>query len=136
MNATAQSPEPLTALITGASSGIGEALARALAREGHRLERMARGGAGLNLLAEALHAERTTRIDLLRKAATHNTRLADLPGFPIGDVESVAAAGFRACLDAEEISVPGVIKLAATLAPGENPPDGRYAVLTACSAAG
>jgi hypothetical protein len=47
----------LTALITGASSGIGAALARCFAREGHRPVLVARSTGKLQELAQSLHAE-------------------------------------------------------------------------------
>jgi short-subunit dehydrogenase len=62
---TAPPPAPLTALITGASAGIGEALARCFARDGHRLVLVARSEARLHALADALHAEHGTRTDVL-----------------------------------------------------------------------
>lgn len=39
-----------------------------------------------------------------------------IPGFIIGDVEDVAAHGYKACMKGEVICVPGAINLAATLA--------------------
>lgn len=62
---TASSPRPLTALISGASSGIGAALARCFARDGHRLVLVARSEARLQALADTLHAEHGTRVDVL-----------------------------------------------------------------------
>ena len=62
---TPPSPAPLTALITGASSGIGEALARCFARDGYRLVLVARNENRLRALADALHAEHRTRVDVL-----------------------------------------------------------------------
>jgi short-subunit dehydrogenase len=62
---TKPSPGPLTALITGASSGIGEALARCFARHGHRLVLVARSEDKLHTLADALRAEHGTRSDVL-----------------------------------------------------------------------
>lgn len=251
---TASSPQPLTALISGASSGIGEALARCFARDGHRLVLVARREGRLRALADALHAQYGARVDVLpadltlpgaasalastlrRKrrhidvlvnnagvaeqgafsaisakrhqqlidlnvsaltamvaaflpamvargggrilnvasiaafqpvpglatyaatkayvlslteslaeelrgsgvsvtalcpgitatpmlgsATAHNAKLAELPGFIIGDVDEVAAEGYRACLEAEVIVVPGVINQAAAIAAGATP---------------
>jgi short-subunit dehydrogenase len=39
-----------------------------------------------------------------------------IPGFAVGDVEEVAAQGYRACLKGDVICVPGAANLAATLA--------------------
>lgn len=58
---------------------------------------------------------------MLRDAATSNDRLAQLPGFLIGDVNDVAEAGYRACLAGEVIVVPGFVNRAATLAAGATP---------------
>ncbi len=38
-----------------------------------------------------------------------------IPGFAVGDVEDVAAQGYRACLKGDVICVPGTVNLAATL---------------------
>ena len=63
-----------TALITGASSGIGEALARRFARGGHALVLVARNNARLDALASALTAEHGIKVwvqasDLTRPGA-------------------------------------------------------------------
>jgi short-subunit dehydrogenase len=39
----------------------------------------------------------------------------NIPGFLVGDVEDVAAQGYRACLKGDAICVPGTVNLAATL---------------------
>lgn len=248
------SPAVLTALITGASSGIGEALARCFARDGHRLVLVARNEARLRALADTLQTEHGSRVDVLPTDLTRtgaaaalaatlrrrrrtidvlvnnagvvaqgtfgaiaaerhqqlidlnvsaltamlaafvpamqargrgrilnvasiaafqpvpglasyaatkayvlslteslaeelrdsgvtvtalcpgitatamldgatalNGKLAELPGFLIGDVEAVAEAGYRACLAGEVIVVPGALNRAATLAAGATP---------------
>ena len=53
---------PTYALITGASGGIGEAIAHRLAQEGHALVLVARNGAKLQALADALAARH--RVDV------------------------------------------------------------------------
>jgi short-subunit dehydrogenase len=63
-----------TALITGASSGIGQALAKCFARDGHRLVLVARSAAKLEALAASLAAEYGVKVwvqaaDLARPGA-------------------------------------------------------------------
>jgi len=57
-----------------------------------------------------------TATGMLTDAAAANPQLSKLPGFIVGDVDDVAADGYRACMKGEVIKVPGVVNLAATLA--------------------
>lgn len=57
-----------------------------------------------------------TATGMLDGAAAHDARLAELPGFVVGDVDAVAEAGYRACLAGEVFVVPGLVNQAATLA--------------------
>jgi short-subunit dehydrogenase len=57
-----------------------------------------------------------TATGMLTAAAAANDQLGKLPGFLVGDVDEVAAAGYKACMSGEVIRVPGVVNLAATLA--------------------
>ena len=65
-----------TALITGASSGIGAVYADRLARRGHDLILVARDAARLNALAEKLRAETGRTIDVLRADLTDSADVA------------------------------------------------------------
>lgn len=56
---------PMTVLVTGASSGIGEALAHCFARDGHRLVLVARRESRLRALAESLCNEHGTHVDVV-----------------------------------------------------------------------
>jgi len=62
---TPPAPARPTALITGASSGIGEALARCFSREGYRLVLVARNEAKLRALADSLRTAHGTLTDVL-----------------------------------------------------------------------
>jgi uncharacterized protein len=57
-----------------------------------------------------------TATQMLSSAVQASSRLAALPGFLIGDVDAVAAEGYRACMDGEVIRVPGALNRVATLA--------------------
>src|SRR4029079_15105916 len=54
-----------TAIVTGASSGIGTELARELARRGHGVTLVARREARLRELADELHAEHDVRAEVI-----------------------------------------------------------------------
>lgn len=62
-----------------------------------------------------------TATDMVSTVQKANDRMARLPGFLIGDAQSVAQAGFDACMNGETICVPGVFNLAGTLASRASP---------------
>lgn len=62
-----------------------------------------------------------TATDMVSTVQQANDRMASLPGFLIGDAQSVARAGFDACMNGETICVPGVLNLAGTLASRASP---------------
>ena len=62
-----------------------------------------------------------TATNMLTNAAAGNEQLGKLPGFLVGDVNEVAAAGYKACMNGEVIRVPGVVNLTATLAARATP---------------
>lgn len=80
MNATAATtstrPSLGTALITGASSGIGAVYADRLARRGHDLVLVARDGARLSALAGRLQREAGVRAEVLQADLTDRADLA------------------------------------------------------------
>ena len=57
-----------------------------------------------------------TATPMLGAATEQNERLAQLPGFLIGNVDEVAAEGYKACMAGEVIRVPGLVNRAATVA--------------------
>ena len=69
------SDKPLTALITGASSGIGATYADRLARRGHDLVLVARDVKRLNTLAERLRAEAGVAVDVIGADLTEPAQL-------------------------------------------------------------
>jgi hypothetical protein len=57
-----------------------------------------------------------TATPMLNRASKANARLARLPAVLVGDVEAVAAEGYRACMAGEVVAVPGALNVAATTA--------------------
>ena len=55
-----------------------------------------------------------TATNMLKNAQQKSSGLR-IPAFVVGDVEDVAAQGYRACLDGDAICVPGAVNLATTL---------------------
>src|SRR4051794_20700889 len=73
-------------LITGASQGIGEGLAKAFAAEGCHLALTARSADKLESLAAGLRAAHDVRVDLLALDMTHPGAIAEVVAFA-GDVD-------------------------------------------------
>lgn len=57
-----------------------------------------------------------TATNMMSMAQEKSQGLGKLPDFVIGDVEDVAAQGYKACLKGEVICVPGTVNLVATVA--------------------
>jgi short-subunit dehydrogenase len=57
-----------------------------------------------------------TATNMMSTAQEKSQGLVKIPDFIIGDVEDVAAQGYKACLKGEVICVPGMVNLAATVA--------------------
>jgi hypothetical protein len=72
--------ENTTAIITGASSGIGAAMARALARLGHGLTLVARREDRLKALADELAQAHSVRVEVIAADLTDADSRGDLPG--------------------------------------------------------
>ncbi len=70
-------------------------------------------GSGVTVTALCPGVTATEMFDHARRV---NARVAQLPGFVVGDVHDVAAEGYRACMAGEAVSVPGAINRAATVA--------------------
>lgn len=71
-------PAAPLALVTGASSGIGEAIARGLARRGHDLVLVARTQQRLDALADDLRSSAGVHVDIMRADLTVPGELADV----------------------------------------------------------
>lgn len=135
------------AIVTGASSGIGAAVARELARRGHQLILVARSADRLHALAEELHprpvhvlpADLTSRTD---RAALPD-RVAELGLVPdvlvnnagLAAVALVAEADPERQLGLVEVDVAAVVDLCTRFLPGMVE-RGRGAVLNVSSVAG
>ena len=57
-----------------------------------------------------------TATNMISTAQQKSEGLNKIPSFLIGDVDDVAAQGYRACLEGDVICVPGTVNLTATLA--------------------
>jgi len=105
-----------TALVTGASSGIGAAYATRLARDGRDLIVVARRLERLNELADRLKAETRVRIEVMRADLTDpgdlarvSARVSDEPTLNL----LVNNAGFGSYGPFPELSVPAINSLIA-----------------------
>ena len=62
-----------------------------------------------------------TATNMLKQAAGANDKLGQLPGFLVGDVQTVADLAYAACMSGDAICVPGVINQAAMIASRSTP---------------
>ena len=120
-----------TALITGASSGIGKTYADRLARRGHDLVLVARDAGRMEALAVRLRAETGVAVDVLAADLTERTDLAKVEarlredariGLLINNAGASASGGFAnpdvAWLDRLiQLNVTAVMRLAAAAVP-------------------
>jgi len=74
-------------------------------------EELASSGVTVTALCPGL-----TATNMISTVQQKSEGLNKIPDFLIGDVDDVAAQGYRACLKGEVICVPGTVNLAATLA--------------------
>jgi short-subunit dehydrogenase len=100
---TSRSARPGVALVTGASSGIGEALAKRFAQAGHPLVLVARNRVRLDALAKSLHANYGVKVSV---QATDLTR----PG---------AAGKLAVALKRQRIAIDVLVNNAGVLEQGE-----------------
>jgi short-subunit dehydrogenase len=125
------SPAKTTALITGASSGIGATYADRLARRGHNLVLVARDGARMETLAARLRSETGVQIDIVPADLTNaadigrvEARLRDDEkiGLLVNNAGATNPGGFLGSdADAQEnlikLNVTAVTRLAAAVIP-------------------
>lgn len=111
---------PGTALITGASTGIGAVYADRLARRGHDLILVARDEARLNVLAERLRSETGVKVEVLRGDLTDKAdlrrledRLASDPAISVL-VNNAGAAGGGGFATADRDAIDTLIQLNVT----------------------
>jgi len=105
--------QPHRSLVTGASSGIGEDLARALARRGSDLVLVARREERLRALADELTASAGVRVEVLPVDLAEpqaGSRLHELVGGPVDTVVNAAGFGsFGAVVDTDPELLAGMI---------------------------
>jgi short-subunit dehydrogenase len=70
-------------------------------------------GSGVTITALCPGITATNMVSAVQQSSPE---LNKIPGFLIGDVDDVAAQGFRACLNGDVICVPGAVNLATTVA--------------------
>ena len=103
-----------TALITGASSGIGAVYADRLAKRGYDLILAARDEARLNVLAERLRAETGVKVEVIKAdLAKLEDRLASDPAIDLL-LNNAGAAGFKGFAVSDRDAIDRLIQLNVT----------------------